>query len=163
MGEISIPTSEYRVVNVFSVLMSIGFMLVVNILYINLLIAMMSTSYEHIVAKAEAESVLIRTEAILRWESTMSEERRKEVYGQVVPQPGVRGHLTLFDGWFPVLQGEKRGSEIFVESEEIEMIEAESFDSLNPTISPQEHHEQYHNELNRLYDEVKELKILLKK
>eukprot|EP00616_Rhizochromulina_sp_CCMP1243_P017923 CAMPEP_0118969722 /NCGR_PEP_ID=MMETSP1173-20130426/6769_1 /TAXON_ID=1034831 /ORGANISM="Rhizochromulina marina cf, Strain CCMP1243" /LENGTH=1404 /DNA_ID=CAMNT_0006918999 /DNA_START=1 /DNA_END=4215 /DNA_ORIENTATION=- len=75
----------------------IGLIFLVTICYLNVLIAMMSQSYQTIIESAEAESLQGIAAALVRWESTMSTCWRRYYHAQLRPPKGERweGHFTL--------------------------------------------------------------------
>ena len=61
----------------------------------NVLIAMMTTSYDKVFASAEAQAIMARGEAILRWETTQPYLKKKQFYEKVTARKGRKGYLTI--------------------------------------------------------------------
>ncbi|CAM9702258.1 unnamed protein product [Ascophyllum nodosum] len=99
MGEITTPFSENSTLNSVAVMMFILFMLLVAIVYINLLVAMMTSSYTTVVNGATAQAMMNRAAALVKWEGIMSDRERRKAFSSVAPAKGKRVHISL-KGWF---------------------------------------------------------------
>ncbi|CAN0052175.1 unnamed protein product [Discosporangium mesarthrocarpum] len=126
MGEIDQPFSDNRQLDTVAVILFMTFMLLVAIVYLNLLVAMMTTSYEKVLKGATAQALMNRAEALVKWESIMSQREREKAFRRVSPPKGGRLHITL-GGWF----GDST-TEVFVDDHRVaavEPVEKQSYDS----------------------------------
>ncbi|CAM9904583.1 unnamed protein product, partial [Laminaria digitata] len=99
MGEISIPFSDDKYLHIVGVLMFVTFMLLVAIVYLNLLVAIMTSGYTEVVSGANAQAMMNRAAALVKWEGIMSERTRVKSFRSISPGKGKRSHITL-KGWF---------------------------------------------------------------
>ncbi|CAM9406680.1 unnamed protein product [Choristocarpus tenellus] len=117
MGEIEYPFSQNEELNTVAVILFMIFMLLVAIVYINLLVALMTTRYEKVSNGATARALMNRAEALLKWEGTMGEKAREAAFRQVYPPKGHRSHIKL-RGW---LVGS--ATEVFVDEQKVTAVE----------------------------------------
>ncbi|CAM9235271.1 unnamed protein product [Chrysoparadoxa australica] len=120
MGELVSPFSSTTSLNVVASIVMITFSLLVSILYLNLLVAIMTTSYEEVLRAAGAQALMSRAEALLKWEGTMQYKERKKYYDKIAPAKGQRSHITLTD-W-----GDAISHEVFIDSEEVRVMEPQT-------------------------------------
>eukprot|EP00903_Cladosiphon_okamuranus_P011708 g11011.t1 len=99
MGEITMPLSDDSIVDAVAVLIFVVFMLIVAIVYLNLLVAMMTSGYTEVVKGATAQAMMNRAAALVKWEGIMTDKTRREAFRRVAPGRGKRSHITL-TGWF---------------------------------------------------------------
>jgi hypothetical protein len=67
----------------FPVLLWISYSVVISLLLLNMLIAMMSSSYERVLADAKGQAFLSRAKSILRLERLMSVEKRRKMWERI--------------------------------------------------------------------------------
>ncbi|CBJ28918.1 Ankyrin Repeat Transient Receptor Potential Channel [Ectocarpus siliculosus] len=94
LGEFSLPFSDNMTLHVMAMLMLVVFMLIVAIVYLNLLVAMMTSGYTEMEKGATAQATMDRAAALVKWEGIMSDKTRR----QVAPGKGKSSEVTI-TGW----------------------------------------------------------------
>ncbi|CAM9902638.1 unnamed protein product, partial [Ectocarpus sp. 12 AP-2014] len=98
MGEFSLPFSDNMTLHVIAMIMIVVFMLVVAIVYLNLLVAMMTSGYTEMEKGATAQATMDRAAAVVKWEGIMSEKTRRQAFRKVAPGKGKSSQVTI-TGW----------------------------------------------------------------
>ncbi|CAM9258297.1 unnamed protein product [Phaeothamnion confervicola] len=117
MGQIETMFSTTPALNAMAAVLVIAFTLLVSVLYINLLVAMMTTSYDVVLKAASAQALMNRVETLLKWEGIMSAKERQRAFRQIAPGSGRRAHLTLKNTF------EGSATEVFIYEEEVTVVE----------------------------------------
>eukprot|EP00618_Florenciella_parvula_P039236 CAMPEP_0119492098 /NCGR_PEP_ID=MMETSP1344-20130328/16761_1 /TAXON_ID=236787 /ORGANISM="Florenciella parvula, Strain CCMP2471" /LENGTH=133 /DNA_ID=CAMNT_0007527411 /DNA_START=102 /DNA_END=499 /DNA_ORIENTATION=- len=95
LGDFNLPfvedPEEYRR-NAMAIVLFIFLTFIVVIAYVNLLIAMMSTSYELIDKQAEVEAIKSLARSLIKWETTLSPKQRREHWKWIIPPEGPKAY-----------------------------------------------------------------------
>jgi hypothetical protein len=96
-GDINLPFSEDQGgIEVMASALLLLFILLCSILFINLLIAILTTSYDSVSKAAEAQALMNRAETLLKWESTMNLSKRRAMYSRVSLRCAAIGILRAY-------------------------------------------------------------------
>mmetsp|Transcript_20384 Transcript_20384/g.61928 ORF Transcript_20384/g.61928 Transcript_20384/m.61928 type:complete len:162 (+) Transcript_20384:145-630(+) len=97
IGEFDYPFHEDRFINDWACAFFAVFVVLVHLLYLNVLIAMMASSYKAVSEDARASASFNRAALLLRYEATISDDDREKYHNKVRPQRGRREHFSLPD------------------------------------------------------------------
>ncbi|CAM9538385.1 unnamed protein product [Ectocarpus sp. 4 AP-2014] len=120
MGEFSLPFSENMTLHVIAMIMLVVFMLIVAIVYLNLLVAMMTSGYTEMEKGATAQATMDRAAALVKWEGIMGDKTRRQAFRKVAPCKGKSSEVTI-TGW----SGGGGATEIFCTNELATAVEPE--------------------------------------
>jgi len=95
IGEADPPFSTDPVRNAVASLFFVAFTVLVHLLYLNVLIAMLSASYDAVQEDVVANAAHARASALIQWEATMSTKQRQKIYRKICPLRGHRRHYIL--------------------------------------------------------------------
>jgi len=95
IGEADPPFSDDGYLNGVASVFYMVFTILVHLLYLNVLIAMLSTSYEAVQEDVAASAAYSRASALIQWEATMGQKKRQKMYLRVCPPRGKRVHFHL--------------------------------------------------------------------
>ncbi|CAM9781145.1 unnamed protein product [Ascophyllum nodosum] len=95
MGDISLPFSDDATLDVVATLMFVCFMLTVTVVYLNLLVALMTSGYTKVKNRAAAQATMNRASALVKWEGIISDRERRKAFDNVAPGRGKQVHISL--------------------------------------------------------------------
>ena len=113
IGDFDYPFSEDEMKGQAATVLWIVYTFIVNLLYLNVLIAMMSKSFEKVEDAASGMASLALAKSLVTWEATISKKSRRQYYEELIPPPEKKRivKLVLTEGigyftWLWDLMGE---------------------------------------------------------